>query len=304
MHRLSIKPTRPFYLRSALVLMGLAGLLQACSETRNPAGPVTKPEPVIKQSVISVAAPSGAVAISLTDRGAGRPYLFLHGGAGPGSMAGLAAAMAGSARVVLPTHPGFQGQPRPEAFKTIPELASAYLALLDSMNLNGVILVGNSMGGWVASEMATRHSPRVAGLILLNALGVESGPHGKVADLSKSTPAEITAMAFYDPAKYAVAPATPEALAMVIENQKTLRVYGGAFFTYDPTLRARLAEVAIPTLVAWGSSDKIADVAYGLEYAESIPGSEFVRLPYAGHFPQIERTATVAGLIPSFLAGL
>ncbi len=242
--------------------------------------------------------------IALADMGQGRTYLLLHGGAGPGSVMGLAGALSlsNTARAIVPTHPGFQGQARPEWLQSVPDLASAYLAMLEAMDLKDVIVVGNSLGGWIAAEMATRKSPRVAGIVLLNAMGVESGAHGKLADMSKVSPAERTAMAFHDPAKFAIAPASPEAAAAMAENQKTLRIYGGQHFTFDPTLRARLGGIAVPALVAWGESDRIVDVAYGREFAESIPGARFVAIPEAGHLPQIEKTAAVLELLAGFPA--
>lgn len=56
----------------------------------------------------------------------------------------------------------------------------------------------------------------------------------------------------------------------------------------DPTLAARLAGIAVPTLVAWGEADGMATPAYGKEYAAAIPGAGFLLLPDAGHLPQIE----------------
>ena len=180
--------------------------------------------------------------LALADTGHGRIYLLLHGGAGPGSVMGLARALSlsNAARALVPTHPGFQGQARPEWLLSVPDLASAYLAMLEAMDLKDVIVVGNSLGGWIAGEMATRKSPRV---------------------------------------------------------------YGGQYFTFDPTLRARLGQIEIPALVAWGESDRIVDVAYGREFAESLPGARFVTIPEAGHLPQIEKTAAVVELLRSFPAG-
>src|SRR5690349_8051245 len=83
--------------------------------------------------------------------GTGRPYVILHGGAGPGSVATLADALTESGSVITPTHPGFDGQPRPEWFSTVDELALAYLALLDQLDLRDVVIVGNSVGGWIAA---------------------------------------------------------------------------------------------------------------------------------------------------------
>jgi len=245
-----------------------------------------------------------ALPIAFEDRGRGRPYLILHGGAGPASMARFAAALAGTGRAIVPTHPGFAGEPRPDWFRRIDELALAYLALLDRLDLADVIVIGNSLGGWIAAEMALRASPRVAGIVLLNPVGIDTGsPDKAIFDPMSVPPAERVARSFHDPARFAVLPTTPEALAAMAANQQTLRVYGSAGgFMHDPTLRARLAAVTAPALVIWGESDRIVDAAYGRLFATSMPGARFAPVAEAGHFPHIERSEQVQALIADFVA--
>jgi len=73
----------------------------------------------------------GPVDVTVQEQGDGRPFLLLHGGGGPGTVAGFGALLAGSrpARVISPTHPGFGGTPRPEALHTVAGLAGLYVAL-------------------------------------------------------------------------------------------------------------------------------------------------------------------------------
>src|SRR5205823_12613139 len=94
--------------------------------------------------------------VSFTDRGQGRPFLLLHGGGGPQTVAAFGDLLAAerSARVITPTHPGFAGTPRPEALRSVADLAALYLSLLAELDLSGVTVVGNSIGGWIAAEMA------------------------------------------------------------------------------------------------------------------------------------------------------
>jgi pimeloyl-ACP methyl ester carboxylesterase len=242
--------------------------------------------------------------LAFTDQGEGRAFLILHGGAGPASVSGLGGALAKNARSIVPTHPGFDGEPRPDRFARIDDLVLAYLALIERLNLKSVVVVGNSVGGWIAAEMALRKSPRLAGIVLLNAVGIDTGlAERSIVDPMKLAPAERSALAFHAPARFAVAPSGPAAVAMA-NNQQTLRVYAGEPFMHEPTLRSRLAQISIPAMIAWGESDRIVDVDYGRRYASSIPGARFELIPEAAHFPQIERLDEVVRLISDFTAGL
>lgn len=168
-------------------------------------------------------------------------------------------------------------------------------------DLDRVVLVGNSLGGWIGAEIALRASPRVAGLVLLNAVGVAPTPEtGAIVDPTTRAPADLLALAFHDPARGAAAFAGADH-AVAAGNQAALRTYTGDAFMHDPTLHARLARLALPTLVLWGASDGVVSPAYGRHFADGIPGARFALISEAGHFPQIEQpeavAAAMAGLV-------
>jgi pimeloyl-ACP methyl ester carboxylesterase len=235
---------------------------------------------------------SETLRVAYVQQGQGRAFLLLHGGAGPGSMMGLARALAASACTVVPTHPGFDGEPRPDRFARIDDLVLAYLMLLERLDLKNVVVVGNSVGGWIAAELALRKSPRIVGAVLLDAVGIDTGsPDRTIADPMKLPTAELLARSFHDPKKFAPPP-SPETAATLAQNQQALRVYAGEPFMHDPGLRARLAGMSSPTLIIWGESDRISDVDYGRRYAGCIPGARFEVLPMAGHFPQSSASKT------------
>jgi len=248
---------------------------------------------------------SETLPLTFAEQGDGQAVLLLHGGAGPASVAGLGDALSQSAHVIVPTHPGFNGEPRPDRFTRIDDLVLAYLALIERLDLSRVVVIGNSVGGWIAAEMALRQSPRLAGIVLLNAVGIDTGSSEKtIVDPMKLAPAERLALSFHDPERFAAVPLTSEAAAMMADNQRTLRAYAGDPFMYEPTLRERLAQMSVPALVVWGESDRIVDADYGRLYASSIPGARFELVSEAGHFPQIERRDKVVRLIGDFTAHL
>jgi pimeloyl-ACP methyl ester carboxylesterase len=232
----------------------------------------------------------GAVDLTVTERGAGHPVLVLHGGGGPLTVTPWADRLADTehARVLTPVHPGFNAAPRPTTLDSIGGLAATYAALLDALDLEDVTVVGNSIGGWIAAEMALLHSPRVSGYVLVDAVGIEVPGH-PVADFFSLTPAELARRSYHDPATYGIDPAElpPQVRTAMIGNRATLEVYAGRTMT-DPTLAGRLAQVTTPTLVVWGEADRIGDTDFGRALAAAIPGAEFTLLPETGHMPQIE----------------
>jgi pimeloyl-ACP methyl ester carboxylesterase len=173
---------------------------------------------------------------------------------------------------------------------TVAGLAEVYVALLDELDLDGVTVVGNSLGGWIAAEMGLLRSPRIERLVLVDAVGIEA-PGFRIPDVFSLTYAEIADLSFHDPDGRVVDPDTmpPEARAALAGNRGALAVYAGQPAMSDPGLRRRLAGIGYPTRVVWGASDRIADPGYGRVYAAAIPGASFELLPAAGHLPQLER---------------
>ena len=232
----------------------------------------------------------GSVELTLEELGSGRPYLVLHGGAGPQSVARFAQLLAekGHNRVLTPTHPGFGGTPRPEALDGVAKLAALYGGLLDNLGLEDVTVVGNSVGGWIAAEMALSGTTRIGGIVLLDAVGIEVKGH-PIADVSGMSLPDIQPLSFHDPTPFRVDPATvPDAQrAIMAANGAALAAYAGSAMA-DPTLRGRLSGIAVPTVVLWGESDQIVDPVYGQTYAAAIDGSRFEVLPATGHMPQME----------------
>jgi pimeloyl-ACP methyl ester carboxylesterase len=240
--------------------------------------------------------------IRFDERGdSGRPVLILHGGAGTQTVASIAVAL-DKAHVFVPTHPGFGNEPRPDWFNSIDDLAFAYLDLLERLDLRGVLVIGSSMGGWIASAMALHDtSRRLRGLVLINAAGIQVEGH-PVADISTLAPDELLALSFHNPAPFHVDPATvtPEQIEADEADDRALAVYDQGLGSADPKLKRRLKRVNIPVLVAWGESDRIFDSAYGRAYAEAFPNARFEPIPEAGHLPQIEQPGRLLPIVLKF----
>ena len=248
----------------------------------------------------------GDIPVTFTERGSGQPVLLLHGGAGAFSVAGFADLLAssGPARVITPVHPGFDGTPRPEGLAGIAALAGVYRQLLRDLGVSDVCVIGNSIGGWIAAELALAESAapdrRVSSAVLVDAAGlqIDAAP---MADFFSLTLDQVFELSFFDPAPFRIDPATmtPERAATGAANRSALQAYAGTEMT-DRTLLGRLPDVRIPVLVVWGAADRMVPPEHGKAYAEAIPGAQFLLITDAGHLPQLETPAELLAAVREF----
>jgi pimeloyl-ACP methyl ester carboxylesterase len=249
------------------------------------------------------AAGIGPVPVTYTERGDGPPVLLLHGGAGAQSVLGFAGLLAseGPARVITPVHPGFDGTPRPDGLHDMPGLARVYAALLDDLDLTGVTVIGNSIGGWLAAEIAVAGSPRVGRVVLVDAAGLQVPEH-PAADFFSLTLDQVFDLSYRHPERFApdLSQLTDAERAVRAANGAALHTYGGAMS--DPGLLGRLPGVSVPVLVVWGAADRMIPVEHGQAYAAAIPGAQLRVITEAGHLPQLETPGELLALVSEFSA--
>ena len=242
--------------------------------------------------------------ITVDEFGSGQPFLLLHGGAGPQSIMGFGQRLAASEQVhvYVPTHPGFGGTPRPDWLNSIGDLAESYVALIEQLDLRDVTVIGGSIGGWIAAEMAMLSSTRISHFVLIDAVGIEVEGQ-PVVDIFPLTLDEIMQLSYHNPTAFRIDPSamTDIQKQSLAANRQALAVYGGKPAKTDPTLAKRLGAVTTPTLVLWGDSDGIATPDYGRAFAAAIPTARFELLSNTGHMPQIETPDQVLTAIRNFV---
>jgi pimeloyl-ACP methyl ester carboxylesterase len=232
------------------------------------------------------------VTLNLSRRGEGPPLLLLHGDGGPQHQLPFFARLTEHFDVIAPIHPGFAGSPIPGHFDTLEDLIYLYLDLLDALDLNDVILMGFSMGGWAAAEIAVRNTSRLARLILVDAVGVKVGDRDTrdIADVFGQPEDEITKLLYYDPSKRPnPAALTDDERTILAGNRIALALYTWEPYMHNPKLRYRLHRINRPTLLIWGANDGLVTVPYAEAYCQLIPGAKLVIIPDAGHLPQVEQ---------------
>ena len=248
------------------------------------------------------------VALEIVERGKGRPLLFLHPGHPSGRLDPKAAVLellSERARVIAPTHPGFGATPAPRELTTVDDLAYLYLDLLDTLDLREVVVVGVSLGGWIAAEMAVKSTERISALVLANAVGIKASDRETrdIADIYAVTDKQLGELVWADPARMAPNPKTlpdGDLIAMARSRESTGR-YAWSPYMHNPKLKGRLHRVRVPALVLWGAQDRVAKAEYGRAYAAAIPGATFETIQGAGHFPHLEQPQAFARAVSAFL---
>ena len=264
--------------------------------------------------------------ISTLTMGSGPDVLLLHGlGGTKASFFDTAAALSHGYRVHALDFPGFGSSSKPAtAPYSARWFAETVCELMDAMDIERAHLVGNSMGGRVALEVALRHPDRVGALGLLcpAVAFVRRGLHPLVRVLRpefgvlphrfrRSTVASQFWSLFAE--RDTVDPSVAD-----IAVDEFQRIYGsaGARLAFLASARniyldrpfgrggfyPRLAELERPALFLWGSHDKLVPVGFKRHVAEWLPGAEHVVLDGCGHVPQIERPQQTNGLLERFLA--
>ena len=234
--------------------------------------------------------------------GDGPPLLFLHG-AGGGEWMPFMDALAADFRVIAPDHPGFGLSADVDWLEKPADLAWFYLDYLDTMGLEGVHLVGSSLGGWVASEIACHGTDRLASLTLVSPAGLYV-PDAATGDLFIWNREEIAQNLFVDPAftqAFLARPMDDAALDVVLKNRLSSAKLLWAPRLHDPHLGKWLHRIDVPTLVVWGADDKVISVEHAPGFAGEIPNARLEIFPRCGHLPFLEKADMFVATFKKFV---
>ena len=248
---------------------------------------------------------AGQVPVSYVELGQGPPILYLHGAGGPVPDAPFLKLLAEHGRVIAPTHPGFGRAVLPDWMDSFDDLSYVYLDLLEELDLRDVTVIGHSMGGWLAAEIAVKSTARIARLILVDAVGIKVSDRNTrdIADIFATAPADLQKLVFYDLSKAPdLSGLSDEAMEIVARNREASALYLWEPYAHNPKLPRRLHRIRVPVLFIWGESDGLVTPAYGQAFSERVPGSHFTVILKAGHVPQVEQPDEFVKLVAAFLS--
>lgn len=214
--------------------------------------------------------------------GDGDPLLFLHGG---GVLEGFDCflPLAERFRFIAPYQPGFGSSADDPSVVGMQDWVRRQVELLDLLGLETAVVVGHSLGGWLAARMTVAHPERVRRLVLASPAGLNVPDHPG-ANLRETPPEEIYALLTNDPSVFAGL--VPEPLddaflaARMREGMSIARVVSGPF---DPILEETLGDVRAPTLLLWGEDDRIVPVGHAPAWEARLPNAQLQVFPGRGH---------------------
>jgi pimeloyl-ACP methyl ester carboxylesterase len=244
--------------------------------------------------------------------GSGKPLLYLHSAMGEAFWLPHLEALTQSRELHVPAHPGFLSSEGIEAIRDIEDLTEHYLAYLDVMGWQSVDIVGLSLGGWIAAELAARHPERVSKLVLVDSVGIwiNDKPIADIFAVDTRFPERFRALLYHDvtcPAAQAmVSPGdmqmTDEILAVVMNAFAATARIGWNPLLHDPRLETLLHRIKAPTLCLWGANDRVVAVDYGEKFAKLIPNARLEVVPECGHMLPMEKPAAFLKAVNAFLA--
>jgi pimeloyl-ACP methyl ester carboxylesterase len=240
--------------------------------------------------------------IRLMRGGSGEPLIYLHGASGACWLPFLQT-LTQNYDVIAPEHPGFGESDNPDWLDNIHDLAFFYLDVIEALNLDRVHLVGNSLGGWIAAELAVRNTQRLASLTLAGSAGLY------VADVEQmdsflATDEQRMRAFFYNPKRAEAMIARvldPKQEETALRNQATVAKLVWQPRSHDPHLGKWLHRIDVPTLLIWGDHDRMFPIEHAQAFAKAIPGAELVVIPKCGHVPQIEKPDEFVAALETFL---
>lgn len=247
----------------------------------------------------------GPVKLDVERRGSGKPMLVLYGEEALELGAPVLDRLGKGRELIIPHPPGFGTSERPDWVSSVDDISYMYLDLVAKLGLGGVPVVGFGLGGWIATEMATKDQSFVERLILVDAFGVKvGGPLDRdIQDIWLLHPAKIAAMKWHDQdkGKRDYSSMSEAELTIVARNVESFARFCWDPYMHNPKLARRLHRIKRPTLVVWGENDGIVTPAYGKAYAAMIPGARFATIPKAGHYPHLEQPEAFIELVEGFL---
>ena len=223
--------------------------------------------------------------------GRGPPLVWLHGLWGEPGWEPHHQRLAEHYTVYAPALAGYDGSPAPDWLTDMEDMATLLVEFLEALRLDRPHVVGHSLGGWAAAELAVFRPSSVRSLVLIDPLGIAID-WTKMPNIFYNNPGLLPEIFFADPSISAARRYVPPPVEWD-ERFITNRV-ASARLVFDPYLHSRKLGVRlrfadVPTLIIWGERDALVSAAHAEEWRLRMPRAEVSVVKGAGHLPHVER---------------
>jgi pimeloyl-ACP methyl ester carboxylesterase len=245
--------------------------------------------------------------LALVRGGSGKPLLVLHDELGYSGWMEWNEKFAQNRSLLIPQQPGFGKTARLEWILNYRDLAGFYSQVLREMKLEPIDVIGFSAGGFIAAEMAAADPAIFSHMVLVAPMGIKPA-QGEIMDFFAVTVRRHLMATIADPAntpEYAKlygGQMTPERFEAFEDARSETARIGWEPFMHNPSLPYLLRGVKTPTLLVWGTLDKVVPRGCIDAYRAAIAGAEVVEIEGAGHRPEIENAAEFDRAVRKFLA--
>jgi len=233
--------------------------------------------------------------------GSGPALVYLHGAGGVTADDPLLAELAKTHTVYAPLVPGYGDSEEAPEIRDMLDFTLHAWDVVAALSLKDPLLVGHSMGGMIAAEMAAIAPNDVSRLALIAPAGLWDDDH-PIADLFATLPYEMPQLLFHDPEAGAAMLTAGRNVtdpgflqAYLVTNARQLGMAGRILFPIpERGLQQRLYRIKARTVIVWGDSDRLIPPVYAHGFKKGIAGSELVSIPEAGHMVVMEKPVLVA----------
>lgn len=238
-------------------------------------------------------------------QGEGEGLLYLHGTERHTGDAPFLRRLADERTVLAPEFPGYGESLGLGHIHDIHDITLLLREFIEISGYKAVDVVGHSLGGMVAAELAIVAPQLVRCLVLVDSYGlwIDDEP---MPDAFAMTPLELENAKWYDPDKKSLEThprdgSTP--LDLAVERARNSGTATKFLWPIpDRGLRRRIRYLSTPTLVVHGDSDGLVPLRYAEELARLLPNSELVTISHAGHMPMFEAEDDFVAAVQKFLA--
>ena len=250
---------------------------------------------------------AAGITVELQRGGSGPPLLVIHGELGVPGWLDSFAQLAERYDVIVPSLPGYGRSTRPDWIMGVHDLAAWITWFARDLDLDtSVNVIGCSLGGWVAVEIATVAPQLFNKLVLVGAMGLKP-EHGEIFDYFLEGGLTGLRRAFHRPEqssefmRYWGTEWTLDQADLVEQHREMTCRLAWKPYMHSLSLRHLLPGITTPTLLVWGREDAITPIECGELYQRAIPHARLTIMDNCGHMPEMEQPTEFTQLVQNFL---